>query len=117
MTSKERSAEEWLSRGIEAYQKKRFDEAAGHFEKAIAMESGSAQAYLALGATRLTLYQRRPSPVSNYLFAERDISQRELAVHREQEKAILAEQNSTNWPLAESALKRANQLEPCHQLS
>jgi len=116
MASEDLSAEAWLARGAEAYLKQRFTEAAEHFEKAAATDPRSAQAHLALGAARLTLYQRRPSPVSTYLFATPDFSERELAVHQENEKAILTEQNSTNWPLAEKSLKRANQLEPENSL-
>jgi hypothetical protein len=68
--------------------------------------------HLALGATRMTLFQRRPSPLSDYLWAEHDISEAGLRVYREMEQAILAEQNSTNLPRAEESLKRANQLDP-----
>ncbi len=116
MPSDDFTAEAWLARGIEAYAKRSFEEAAGNFEKAVAVDPGSVQACLALGAARLTLYQNRPSPVATYFFAERDISEPELAVHREKEKAILAEQNSTNWPLAENSLKQANQLDPQNKL-
>ena len=74
MSSEEYGAEARMANGIEAYQKHNFDEAAEHFEKAAAWDPGSLDAHLALGATRLTLYQRRPSPTSsNYLFERRDI--------------------------------------------
>jgi len=39
-----------------------------------------------------------------------------LRTYREEEKGILAEQNLTNWPLAEKSLKRANQLDPQNNL-
>ncbi|MBV8820207.1 MAG: hypothetical protein JO022_17735 [Acidobacteriaceae bacterium] len=116
MASEDLSAAAWLACGAEAYLKRRFTEAAEHFEKAAATDPESAQAHLALGAARLTLYRRRPSPVSTYLFATRDFSERELAVHQENEKAILDEQNATNWRFAENSLKRANQLEPENSL-
>ncbi len=48
--------------------------------------------------------------------AERDISEAELLAYRAQEQAILAEQNSTNWPLAEESLKQANRLDPRDKL-
>ncbi len=74
MAFEELNTEAWLARGIEAYQKQRFDEAAEHFEKAVSTDSGAVHAHLALGATRLTLYKRRPSPPSHdYFSAERDI--------------------------------------------
>ena len=76
------------------------------------MDSGSVQAHLALGAAYLTLYQKCPSRLANYLRTAGDISERERRAYEEQEKAIRAEQNSTNWPLAEKSLKRANQLDP-----
>ena len=117
MSSEEYGAEARMANGIEAYQKHNFDEAAEHFEKAVAIAPGSLDAHLALGATRLTLYQRRPSPTSsNYLVERRDITEQELMEYREKEKAILAEQNRTNWPLAETSLKRANQLDPRNEL-
>jgi tetratricopeptide (TPR) repeat protein len=117
MSLDERSAEAWLARGIEAYQGERFAEAVEHFKKAVATDSGSVEAHLALGATYLTLYKRRPSPPSpDYIRAERDISETELKAYREQERAILAEQNSTNWPLAEESLKEANRLDPQNKL-
>jgi tetratricopeptide (TPR) repeat protein len=109
MASEDLSAETWLARGIEAYQARRFDEAAEHFEKAVAMDPGSVQAHLALGAVRLTLYKKRP-PL--HFFAEREISEREVEDFREREKAILAEQNAANWALAENSLKQANELDP-----
>src|SRR3954447_19646066 len=112
MPSDDFTAEAWLARGIEAYQKRRFEEAAGNFEKAVAVDPGSVQPCLALGAARLTLYQNRPSPaVATCFFDERDITRPELAAYREKEKTILAEQNSTNWPLAENSLKHANKLD------
>lgn len=116
MASGELSAEAWLARGTEAYLKRRVTEAVEYFEKAVAVDPDFVQAHLALGVARMTLYQRRPSPVSTYLFERRDISDQELEVHRESEKRILAEQNSTNWPLAEKSLKRANQLDPQNKL-
>ena len=64
MASEELSGETSLPRGIEAYEKQRFDEAIKHFENAVAINSGSVQAHLALGATRFTLYKKRPSPPS-----------------------------------------------------
>lgn len=60
MSFDEGSAEAWLARGIEAYQGQRFAEAAEHFEKSVAIDPGSVQAHLALAATRITLYKRRP---------------------------------------------------------
>ena len=116
MSTEELSAEAWLARGIEAYQAKRFEEACQHFEKAIAIDSGSARAYLALGAARLTLYKQRPERVWLDLAAEADRAEREWAAYKERENAIVAEQNSTNWPLAEKSLKRANQLDPENEL-
>jgi tetratricopeptide (TPR) repeat protein len=116
MPAEDFTAEAWLVRGIEAYQERRFEDAAGHFEKAVAVDPGSVQACLALGAARLTLYQSRPSTVSTYFLAQPDISEPELAACRERENAILAEQNSTNWPLAENSLKQANQLDPQNKL-
>jgi tetratricopeptide (TPR) repeat protein len=116
MSSEEHGADARIASGIEAYQKHHFDEAAEHFEKAVTMDPGSLDAHLALGATRLTLYQRRPSPASTYLAERRDITERELIEYREKERVILAEQNRTNWPLAETSLKRANQLDPRNEL-
>jgi tetratricopeptide (TPR) repeat protein len=111
------SVEAWLTRGMEAYQKQRFDEAVEHFEKAVARDSGSVQAHLALGVGRLTLYKRRPSPPSpDYLSAQRDVLESELRAYREQQAATLREQNSTNWPLAEKNLQRAHQLDTQNKL-
>ena len=67
MASEELSAEAWRARGIEAYQEQRFDEAAEYFGKAVAIDPGSADAHLAVGATHLTLYKRgrwTPTPDS-----------------------------------------------------
>ena len=116
MSTGELSAEAWMARGIEAYQAKRFEEACEHFEKAIAMDLRSAAAHLALGATRLNLYLRRPTGFWLDVTAEGDRAEREWAAYQERERAILAEQNSTNWPLAEKSLKRANQLAPENEL-
>ena len=57
MMAEELSAEAWLALGIEAYQQLRLTEAAAHFEQAVAVDSRSVQAHLALGAARLTLYK------------------------------------------------------------
>lgn len=116
MSSEEHDAEARLASGIDAYQRHHFDEAAEHFEKAVAIAPNSLDAHLALGATRLTLYQRRPSPASKYLFETRDFDEQKLTAYRETEKTILAEQTLTNWPLAESSLKRAYQLDPRNEL-
>jgi tetratricopeptide (TPR) repeat protein len=117
MSSEESSAEEWLARGAKAYLERRFTEAIEDFEKAVAIDSGSVDAHLALGATYLTLYKKRPSPPSpDYVRAELDVWEKELQVYEEQEKSILAELNSTTWPLAEESLKRANQLDPRNKL-
>jgi tetratricopeptide (TPR) repeat protein len=117
MSTGEGSAEAWLARGTKAYLERRFTEAIGDFEKAVAIDSGSVDAHLALGATYLTLYKKRLSPPSpDYLHAERDVWEWELKAYREQEKAILAEQNLTTWPRAEESLKRANQLDPRNKL-
>src|SRR5689334_1956911 len=115
MSTAELSAEAWLARGIEAYQAKRFDEACHHFENAIAIDSGSVQAHLALGAARLTLYIQRPERVWLNV-AEPERAERGWAAYKERENAIVAEQNSRNWPLAEKSLKRANQLDPENEL-
>jgi len=113
MPDDERSADVWLIRGIAAYQDRRFGEAVKHFEQAVAMDSVSVKAHFALGAACLTLYKKRPSPPSpDFDPAKRDISEGELTAYFEQEKVVLAEQNSTNWPLAEKSLRRANQLNP-----
>jgi tetratricopeptide (TPR) repeat protein len=116
MSTREFSAEAWLARGIEAYQAKRFEEACEHFENALTIDSSSVQAHLALGAARLTLYKQRPAGISLDLAAEGDGGEREWAAYEQRERAILAEQNSTNWPLAEKSLKRANQLDPENEL-
>ncbi len=117
MASEDLSAEAWLSRGIEAYQKHRFEEAAEHCEKATAIDPGSVQAQLALGATRFTLYLRGSFPPPPDFFIAGDIYPRhELEAFREREKAMRAEQNSTNWPAAENSLKRANELDPQNKL-
>jgi tetratricopeptide (TPR) repeat protein len=117
MDSEELTAEAWLARGTEAYTKGSFDKAAEHFEKAIAADPRSAQAHLALGATRLTLYQGgRWPPSPAYGSIPGDILEAEFTAYREQEKALLIEQNSTNWPLAEKSLNRASQLDPQNSL-
>src|SRR5690349_6661346 len=104
MSTGELSAEAWMARGVEAYLAKRVEEACEDFEKAIALNSGSAEAHLALGAARLTLYLRRPAGFWLDVTAEGERAEREWAAHEERERAILAEQNSTNWPLAEKSL-------------
>ncbi len=104
--------EAWIARGIEAYQAGRFQEACEHFEKAVAFNPGSAQAHLALGAARLTLYRQRPAGHSLHPASDGHTMERAWAAFQDKEKAILSEQNSTNWPLAEQSLQRANQLDP-----
>jgi tetratricopeptide (TPR) repeat protein len=117
MSSHERCAEAWLTRGSEAYQKQHFVEAAAHFEKAAALEPGSVEAHLAVGVTRLTLYKKRPSPPSpDWVRARRDVTEAELRAYREQEQAILAEQNLTNWARAEESLQRAYRLDSQNKL-
>jgi tetratricopeptide (TPR) repeat protein len=117
MSWEEGRAEIWLARGVEAYQQQHFTEAATHFEKAVALDPGSAPAHLALGVARLTLYQKRPAPPSpDWVGARRDITEAELRAYREQEQALLAEQNATNWARAEESLQRARQLDPQNQL-
>jgi tetratricopeptide (TPR) repeat protein len=117
MSSDEHSAEAWLARGTEVYLKQRFAEAVEYFKKAVAIDSGSVEAHLALGATYLTFYKRRPSPPSpDYIRAGRDILEAEWRAYRKQEQEFLAQQNATNWPLAEESLKRANRLDPRHKL-
>src|SRR5262245_40890519 len=106
----------WMARGSEAYLAKRFEEACEDFEKAIAMDSRSTEAHLALGAARLTLYLRRPAGFWPDDPTDGDRVQREWAAYEQREKVILAEQNSTNWPLAEKSLKRANELAPENEL-
>ncbi|MBV9443545.1 MAG: hypothetical protein JO217_12750 [Acidobacteriaceae bacterium] len=83
MASEEISAEAWLASGIEAYGKRSFTEAAEHFERAVALSPNSKDAHLALGAARSTLYQRRFSPVINYVSWEREISEHELKAYGE----------------------------------
>jgi len=110
-------AEAWLARGREAYQKQRFAEAAEHFKHAVALAPDSLPAHLALAATHLTLYKKPPSPPTPAsLRAGRDVSEAELRAYRAQQQAILAEQNSTHWPLAEESLQRAYRLDPQNQL-
>jgi tetratricopeptide (TPR) repeat protein len=117
MSLEEGRAETWLARGVEAYQQQRFTEAAAHFEKAVAREPGSAPAHLALGVACLTLYRNRPAPPSpDWVGARRDMTEAELRTYREQEQALLAEQNATNWVRAEESLHRAHQLDPQNQL-
>ena len=110
------SAQEWLALGIEAYLNRRFDEAAEDFEKAVAMDSGSVQAHLALGAARFTLYMRGSFTRPPNFSAAGDRWEDEWAAFEDKQKAMRTEQNSTNWPLAEKSLKRANQLDPRDKL-
>src|SRR5436305_4943130 len=117
MPASELSADEWMARGIEAYQSKRYDRACECFENATAIDPGSVGAHLALGAVRLTLYKQRPAGHSIDFEAAASAMEREWAAYEEREKAILAEKNSTDWPLAEKSLKRANQLDPEDQLT
>ena len=105
----------WLARGVEAYQKRRFDEAVEHFENAVAIDPGSVQANLALGATRFTFYMRDSFPPPPDFSAGEPFSD-EWEAFRERQKVIRAEQNSTNWPMAEKSLRRANQLDPQDKL-
>jgi tetratricopeptide (TPR) repeat protein len=98
-------AQAWRARGIEAYQGQRYDEAIAHFEKVVASEPESVQAHLAVAAARMTVAGRQSMPPAVGL------SQSELARHREQVEAFLREQASTNLPLAEKSLKRANELD------
>ena len=115
MASDDRSAEAWLARGIDAYTKRRFDEAAEDFEQAVASDSTSVQAHLALGAARLTLYLRGsflPAPD----FSAHDFPEDEWEAFDQRERSMRAEQNSTNWPLAEKSLRRANELDPQNKL-
>ncbi len=116
MSTGQLSAESWLARGVEAYGAKRFDEACEYFENATTTDPSSVQAHLALGAARLTLYKQRPAGFSPDLEAAGERMLQEWAAYEERERAILAEQNSTNWPLAENSLKRANQLDPENDL-
>src|SRR3954468_2005395 len=112
MSTEQLSAEAWLARGIEAYQSKYFDEACEYFENAIRVDSNFVQAHLALGATHLTLYKKRPAGFLPDLPTEMESLEREWAAYEERERKIIAEQNSTNWPIAERSLKRANELDP-----
>jgi tetratricopeptide (TPR) repeat protein len=120
MASEELSAEAWLARGIEAYQEQRFDEAAEYFGNAVAIDPESADAHLAMGATHLTLYKRgrwTPAPDSfSSVGSDPEIADAEWRAYEEQERALIIEQNSTNWPLAEKSLKRASQLDPQNKL-
>jgi tetratricopeptide (TPR) repeat protein len=117
MASEDLSAEAWLARGSEAYQNHRFEEAAEYCEKAVSIEPSSVQAQLALGATRFTLYLRGSFPPPPDFPIAGDVYPRdELSAFREREKAMRAEQNSTNWPVAENSLKRANELDPQNTL-
>jgi tetratricopeptide (TPR) repeat protein len=117
MSSDEGSAEAWLARGIKAYLERRFTEAIEDFERAVAIHSESVDVHLALGATYLTLYKKCPSPpIPNDLDEKFDVWEKKLRAYEEQEKSILAELNSTTWPLAEESLKRANQLDPQNKL-
>lgn len=112
MSLPEPSVERSLARGTEAYLARRFEEACQHFENATAIDPNSAQAQLALGAARLTCYIQRPAGFSPNFAGSGDRAEREWAAYQEREKAMLLEQNSTNWPIAEKSLKRANQLDP-----
>jgi tetratricopeptide (TPR) repeat protein len=118
--SEELSAEAWRARGIKAYQEQRFDKAAEYFGKAVAIDPESADAHLAVGATRLTLYKRgrwMPPPYSfSSVGSDPEIADAEWRAYEEQERALIIEQNSTNWPLAEKSLKRASQLDPQNKL-
>jgi tetratricopeptide (TPR) repeat protein len=120
MASEELSAETWRARGIEAYKEQRFDKAAEYFKKAVAIDPESADAHLAVGATRLTLYKRgrwMPPPYSfSSVGSDPEIADAEWRAYEEQERALIIEQNSTNWPLAEKSLKRASQLDPQNKL-
>ncbi len=120
MASEELSAEAWRARGIEAYQEQRFDKAVEYFGKAVAMDPGSADAHLALAATYLTLYKRgrwTPTPDSfSNVDSDPEIADAEWRAYEAQERALIIEQNSTNWPLAEKSLKRASQLDPQSKL-
>src|SRR5438045_8992833 len=100
------SAQEWLALGIEAHLNRRFDEAAEEFEKAVAMDSGSVQAHLALGAARFTLYMRGSFTRPPNFSAAGDGWQDEWGAIEDKQKAIRTEQNSTNWLLADESLRR-----------
>ena len=62
MASEGSGVEALLARGMEAYLDRRFDEATEHFEKAVAIDSSSVQANLALGSARFTSYMRGSFP-------------------------------------------------------
>jgi tetratricopeptide (TPR) repeat protein len=111
------SAETYRRGGIVAYEDRRLDEAAELFGKAVAIDRDSAEAHLALGAARLTEYIRgcRP-PSTDYVFGNHEVSEADWYAYEEERSAFIAQQNATNWPLAEKSLKKANQLDPQNKL-
>src|SRR5947209_6442037 len=117
METENRSAEEWLSNGIEQYRNRHFTEAADYFEKAVARNPQSVQANFALGIARCTLYKQRPyPPPPDFTRLETDAFQAEFATYREQDRAILVEQNAANWLPAEKSLTEAIRLDPHNKL-
>ncbi len=90
------------------------------FREAVAIDPGSADAHLAVGATYLTLYNRgrwTPTPDSfSNVDSDPEIADAEWRAYEEQKRALIIQQNSTNWPLAEESLKRASQLDPQNKL-
>src|SRR5579875_1030782 len=110
-------AEALLAGGIDAYQKQQFERAADHFERAAALAPNSIPAYLSAGVARFTLAKIGyfPAPPASAL-AGHQLREDEWAAHARQEKRMRAEQNSTNWPLAETSLRHANELDPQNQI-
>jgi tetratricopeptide (TPR) repeat protein len=113
MYSEDFTAEALLACGIDAYRKQQFEQATEHFDRAVALAPSSVQSYLSAGVARFTLAKRgyfSPSPAVP--LKDDEYREDEWAAHAKEEKRMRAEQNSTNWPLAERSLKRANELDP-----
>jgi tetratricopeptide (TPR) repeat protein len=117
MSFESRRAKEWLTRGIEAYGNREFEEAADCCEKAVEIEPNSADAHLALGAVRFTLYLRGCFEKLTFSSKGNSLTWEEFERLRDLEKVLRAEQNATNGPLAEKSLKRANELDPQSKLA
>ena len=113
------SAETWLERGAEAFADMRIDEAALHFEKAVAANLDSAKAHLCLGVIRLFQYQNGVGLQPDQIDwpGDKPKTRAEYQARAERRRAQIEEQNATNAANAEQHLKKSLELQPHYELA